>query len=650
MPPATSSALRAGRKCVVALNNRTLRKWSRARYIHNLPRSRSESKLTGKAICAGRVSVFLAADGLAGISPLRELLIEAANSVSKGSFLLFEKWFAIPGDMTSGDVIWRTDFTTGYVFPRELYSQIVAPADSAEIKVCWEFGRMQYLVPLALAYRDTRDSIYLDLYRRFLVSFHEENPLGVGVQWACTMEVGIRIFNVLVSFEGIASLLESDDELHELVAVLACEHGAHIASNLETSARLQENNHYVANLLGLAAISASYPSHPLSPKWREYVHRELTRSIVKQVLGDGSCFERSIRYSRLVGELFFYAAKALARTESALPYSFWVRLERLGSFLSGVTTRDGVSSQIGDNDSGRALALVESGYSDLRVLKHLVERELRRAVMCCADVPEEALLYGAYCDGPLSEARETSETIAPLQSVRVFPDIGIAQARLGIAEVFFCAIDGFDEWAEAGHTHNDKLSVLLSVRSRNIFVDPGTGMYTRDVRVRNILRGTAQHSTLWFRGLEQNEFKGLFGFRRMGGASLDVEEHENSVLFHGATDCYLSRIGCQHTRTVRLERPFTLTVVDSLSVDVAIGEPIRSFVLDPDVKVEAIEDRTLLLTSGDVVLLMESNARVSLREGLYSHRYGEVQRTLIVDSPFTFGEQNEVRVREFVHG
>lgn len=638
--------VRLGSKCVVALNNRTLRRLVRARYVKNLQKTRTDSEDVGRAIAREHVNVFVPEDASFKGMPFDELVIDSAGKVLGGSFILFEKWFSIPSGFTAEGDVWRTDFTSDYVFPHIEYSRISAPEGIAEIKVPWEFGRMQYLVPLALAYRITHEVGYLHLYRKILESFSRSNPVGVGVQWVCTMEAGIRIFNVLLSFELVKPLLEENDQLVELVAVLACGHGTHIAENLETSARLQENNHYVADLLGLAAISASYPSSPQSGRWGVIARAELVRSANKQILDDGCSFERSVRYTRLLGELFFYAGKALHGTRYALPNSFWSRLGRLASFLDAVTSENGSSPQIGDNDSGRALAISTEGFGDLRLLGRLIEREAHGGVTDSFMFPEEAMLYASGVRGYAHRMERSASGGRLNEGARVFQDFGIALVRLGVAEVAFLAIDGFDRWSEVGHTHNDKLSVLLSISGRSVFVDPGTGSYTRDVALRNALRGTAQHSTLWLRGLEQNEFRSLFNFRRMGGATLRVvEEDVSAVTLRGVTDCYASRAGCEHTRHVRfVGAPIGLVIIDNLGEVAAKCDPIRSFVLHPGVTVERIDDRTLRLRSGEVALAMESNAPFALRDGLYSPSYGEVNRTIIVDTPYLFGENNEVRV------
>lgn len=47
-----------------------------------------------------------------------------------------------------------------------------------------------------------------------------------------------------------------------------------------------------------------------------------------------------------------------------------------------------------------------------------------------------------------------------------------------------------------GHAHNDKLSFELCIDGEDIFIDPGTGVYTSNPHLRNYLRSAVAHSTL----------------------------------------------------------------------------------------------------------------------------------------------------------
>jgi hypothetical protein len=54
------------------------------------------------------------------------------------------------------------------------------------------------------------------------------------------------------------------------------------------------------------------------------------------------------------------------------------------------------------------------------------------------------------------------------------------------------------------HGHNDALSIEISARGHAFIVDPGTYVYTGDLKMRHVFRSTAYHSTVKIDAREQN--------------------------------------------------------------------------------------------------------------------------------------------------
>ena len=212
----------------------------------------------------------------------------------------------------------------------------------------------------------------------------------------------------------------------------------------------------------------------------------------------------------------------------------------------------------------------------------------------------------------------------------------------------FFASDGFVDESEPGHTHNDKLSFTLGFKGVPFFVDPGSGVYTRDPKVRNILRGTAQHSTLRFGNLEQNEFRGLFGYTRCGGASLDVAEADGTVVFRGATDCWATRLGVTHKRVVEVGSE-GVAVKDDVEGAAPAVDATRSFVLATEVDVSVVGRKEAVLTCRGVSVVFCAESDISVREGLYSPHYGAVIKSSILDVPFEYGRTNVITAREILN-
>lgn len=623
------------RRFVVAVANRTVRRAKRCLYKEKLCTIRARASLLSRDLAAGFDGhVF---DGRSeSVAGFGDEVLQAAERIVEGYFVLFGAWVKLPADATGVDE-WYVDFSSGYRFKDGAYDAVKPETGVADIKVPWEYGRMQYLLPLAAAFRLTGETRFLDTYRLKIMGFSTFNPLGCGVQWACTMEVGIRAFNMLASYELLRKGIDIDDPLHERVAELSICHGKHIWANLETSAKLQENNHYIADLLGLAAIVAAYPRLPDGPRWGKYTHSELVRCSRKQVLDDGCCFERSVRYTRLVGEMLFFAGKCLAYTPYALPSEYFERLAVLGGFLDAMTSADGSSLQVGDNDSGRVVCISPARYDDLRLVGRLVEREANRGCSSGVFFAEEGLFYGGMERTPVIPSWDNG--------VRLFPEAGMALVRSRGWSLGFYAVDGFRGGAEPGHTHNDKLSLTLDFKGKRFFVDPGSGSYTRDPGARNALRGTSQHTTLRFGDMEQNEFGALFGYARCGGSGLEVEEREAAIVLRGETDCWRGRLGVIHRRCVEVESD-GVTILDELDGPAPKMLAMRAFVLSPAVKVDVIGRQTALLESGGVSILFQTDGNIDVREGLYSPRYGVVERTQILDVSFEYGKTNVATIKE----
>lgn len=188
------------RRLAVAVANRTTRKVKRQIYKSSSSAIRQKASCLGNELAEGFNGRIFVDSGSAGFKSFDIEIRRAAERIIGGSFVLFGEWFDLPRDITVEDE-WRTDFVAGYRFPDRPYDAIKPESGVADIKVPWEYGRMQYLLPLAAAFRQTGDARFLDCYRAKVGSFASVNPMGRGVQWTCTMEVGIRVFNLLSSYE-----------------------------------------------------------------------------------------------------------------------------------------------------------------------------------------------------------------------------------------------------------------------------------------------------------------------------------------------------------------------------------------------------------------------------------------------------------------
>src|SRR5207249_7195427 len=138
-------------------------------------------------------------------------------------------------------------------------------------------------------------------WRDGIRQFRATNPAGMGVQWACAMEVSLRAMTVALSFGLVGRSLEPE-LLPELVDFLD-EHCAYAATHLEETGAIR-TNHYAADLVGIVVVGALFPE---LRRWHDAFARKLWEEIPRQCRADGTHFESSTGYQRLCAEMFLAA-------------------------------------------------------------------------------------------------------------------------------------------------------------------------------------------------------------------------------------------------------------------------------------------------------------------------------------------------------
>src|SRR6185369_6623627 len=130
---------------------------------------------------------------------------------------------------------------------------------------------------------------------------------------------------------------------------------------------------------------------------------------------------------------------------------------------------------VGDDDGGRALAIVSRDYRSSRF--------------------GEEMFWLCGEDG-LERLRMQSR--AARESNALYPDAGYAIQRSGWSShdsqvIFDCGGLGM---LNGGHGHADALSIVLNVGATEILTDPGTCVYNGSPEWRNFFRSTRAHNTV----------------------------------------------------------------------------------------------------------------------------------------------------------
>lgn len=298
---------------------------------------------------------------------------------------------------------WQLDFKSGYRWSeRTWYGDIqYGHLPGVDIKVPWELARMQHLPQLAgvdalaAAGRVTAPppGACAREFRNQVLDFIATNPPRFGVNWATTMDVGIRVANWLVAYDLFrTSGTEFDSAFEAVFRRSVLEHGRHVVGNLEWTAELR-GNHYLANVVGLLFAAAYSARTPETDAWLAFAVQQTIAEAQYQFTGDGVNFEASTCYHRLSAEHLIYATALIlgfdqvqllalreydhsvlsttpslrpgptplydraGASQSPLPQWYLKRVERMAEFTMHITKPNGLVPQIGDHDSGRLLKL-----------------------------------------------------------------------------------------------------------------------------------------------------------------------------------------------------------------------------------------------------------------------------------------------------
>lgn len=303
-------------------------------------------------------------------------------------------WTLIDADYEP--IPWQMDFKSGYAWSAKTWYTEIAYGHlpGVDVKVPWELARMQHLPMLARAFRVAEASernVYVREFRNEVLNFIATNPPQFGVNWHCSMDVGIRVANWLVAYDLFRTFGASFDEDFERVfASSVYDHGRHIIRNLEYSPHLR-SNHYLSDIVGLLFAALHLPASDETDAWLAFALQELVSEMAHEFHEDGSNFEGSTSYHRLSTELMLYGAlfavqmdeirrerlllykPSLHRVQPPLkpieeqsfdlvrkeifPAWLWERLAKALRFTSDLLHEDGTIPQVGDNDSGRFLKL-----------------------------------------------------------------------------------------------------------------------------------------------------------------------------------------------------------------------------------------------------------------------------------------------------
>lgn len=461
-----------------------------------------------------------------------------------------------------------------------------------DIKQPWELGRMQYLCQLALLHVQKRlpEQNLWQFFKDSVLDFDASNPYDMGCQWGCSMDVAIRAINLLTAYSlfKTTGVTGNNREFHFIFTRLIYLHGKHIWKNLEKELYFT-NNHYFADICGLIFIGIALYQTLDGRKWFDFAAKEFRKELLKQFLPDGGNFEASSTYHVQVGEMVVFTVALLIGSGEFETWSdkeqqkTMTLIAKILNLAQALVAPDGKLVQIGDNDSGIFLHLApaweksnelpeenrrniigfvsaasvllsratkeQECHPDAQLIKALLKEKKPPIILKYSK--QSKIEFKSSEKIPKFPYKTIEKFSIPkiesnLLQLKYFPDFGIAvwSAPNLWLSLFW---GGPGQCGIGGHSHNDKLSMILFVTGKPALNDPGSFCYTGDPVKRNLYRSVHSHPMAVSVSDSENEFANckLFSFP----THFSVKVHELSIT---GIKLSLKMTHCQYTRTIQI--------------------------------------------------------------------------------------------------
>lgn len=472
-------------------------------------------------------------------------------------------------DSNYSTIDWQKEPIANHSFDIQLPYNKQKSRNRVDIKHTWELGRLQHLPRLAFyAVHSQNKERYITEFKNVTLDFITNNPIGMGVQWACTMDVGIRVANLLLAYDIFSQIDDKNKLTGEFKKIFTDSiflHGQFIFNHLEYKEGLT-GNHYLFNLVGLLFVSSYLSGNDNIKQWQTFSMKEIEKEIEKQFFDDGGNFEGSTTYHCLSSEMVIYSTALMLRNNYSFSQALTNKIGKSAYFIHSILKPTGEVPQFGDNDSGRFFKL---SYLEQNDDENLLNYEgLVSAYSAISsnnsfinyktNYPLESTIISHLANGknlPFNNFQAPQLKISPAKKELTYskqheilfdrietleetlsffhhPDFGISVFKSSNFYLAISTISNKKMHHSWGHVHNDKLSFELFVHGKDVIKDAGSYCYTSNIETRNIFRATKAHHTAIVDGIEQNKFitskNGLFYLDRETKCSL-LESSQNSL-------------------------------------------------------------------------------------------------------------------------
>ncbi len=375
----------------------------------------------------------------------------------------------------------------------------------ADVKLIWELSRWNQLVRLAMASYLLRDARAGWKCIEWLEDWVRCNPPYKGWNWTSALEVGLRLTQfawmdaLMTGSEGwdrAGSRPGAGERWASLRAALLPPHVSYAWRHRSFGS--SANNHLLGELAGCVIAVARWPTLARLAAPLAHLQRLWEQQVLAQFAADGGNREQALNYHLFSFELCWQTLGALQAARSDVAPPVRERLLAAAQFFQRVQA---VAEPWEYGDSDDAFVTPLFAVDAVRDWDEWLTRpQIRGAVQYWLGEAPATVAHSAPTQPPNTTA---------LGDWWLYPDTGIALREAGPWRLRW-DLSPLGYLATAAHGHLDALHLSLWLEGQALVVDPGTGAYYGDLRLREWLASRAAHNAPCPQGEEQPRRLGPF--------------------------------------------------------------------------------------------------------------------------------------------
>jgi hypothetical protein len=504
------------------------------------------------------------------------------------------------------EIDWHLDLQSGKRFPLTFSKDIdIRFGKYGSAKIVWEINRLQFLLPLAIKYRLTKNEAHLLHWMYLMRSWVNENPYLKGINWYSNIEINIRLIVWYFCWQilWVDDNSEKSDEFirftKEVWLPSIYDHCVFSISN--PSKYSSANNHLIAEYSGLFVAAICWPFKE-SAKWSTYAQKGLEKEIIQQHSENGINREEASEYIQFITDLFLIPFAIAKKHKIPFSETYENYLNKIFNYIVNLLDVKGGYAKYGDEDDGKVLVVSINSHSNnflsLLISGAVLFKESKFKKINNEFDFKNWLLWGdkgkcIYENLEISK-NELRSAFYEKEGHFIFKKTSKADPDKEIYLHFDAAPLGF--LSIAAHGHADALSIALTLDGNPIFVDAGTYTYYIEKEWRKYFVSTLAHNTICIDNVNQAEYIGPTMWLQHYDVEVLNAKQQAELEIASARHSGYNKIGCSHERTVEFNREKEIFVItDQVIVNKESHKILQPWQLHPEVMIEKINNHTFIL-------------------------------------------------------